>query len=89
LTQKHRNSKKLQNNNKNDYIQTFLQGLTPTESIDYSLSKVTKQLKQVKKKSALRTSQGTWAKSNIKKAHAFTEHLVFRPHPSEINSKRK
>jgi hypothetical protein len=33
----------------------------------------------------LRTSQGSWARSNVKKAHAFAEHLaeVFQPHPSE------
>jgi hypothetical protein len=29
--------KQLLNNNKNDCTQTFLQGLTPTESTDYSL----------------------------------------------------
>jgi hypothetical protein len=33
---------KQQNNNKNDCIQTFLQGLTPIESTDCSLWKVTK-----------------------------------------------
>jgi hypothetical protein len=29
--------------------------------------------------------QGTWARSNIAKAHVFTEHLanVFQPHPPE------
>jgi hypothetical protein len=78
--------KQLLNSNKNDCIQTFLQGLIPAESIDYSLWKVTKKIKQVKKPSPLlRTSQGTWARSNIEKAHAFTEHLpyVFQLHPSE------
>jgi hypothetical protein len=78
--------KQLLNNNKNDCIQTFLQGLTPTESTDYSMWKVTKKIKQVKKSSPpLRTSRGTWARSNVKKAHTFTEHLakVFQPHPSE------
>jgi hypothetical protein len=42
--------------------------------------------KQVKKPSPpLRTSQGTWARSIVEKAHAFAEHLakVFKPHPSE------
>jgi hypothetical protein len=42
--------------------------------------------KQVKKPfPPLRTSQGTWARSNVKKAHAFAEHLanVFQPHLSE------
>jgi hypothetical protein len=80
LTQQHLNK------NKNDYIQTFLQGLTPTESTDYSLWKAIKKIKQVKKPSPwLRTSQGTWARSNAEKAHAFAEHLanVLQPHPSE------
>jgi hypothetical protein len=33
----------------------------------------------------LRTSQGTWARSNVEKAHAFAKHLadIFQPHPSE------
>jgi hypothetical protein len=63
-----------------------LQGLTPRESSDYSLWKATKKIKQVKKPSPpLRTSQGTWARSNVEKAYAFPEHLaeVYQPHPSE------
>jgi hypothetical protein len=78
--------KQLLNRNKNYCIQTFLQGLTPTESTDYSLWKAIKKIKQVKKPSPpLRTSQGTWARGNVEKAHAFAEHLanVFQPHPSE------
>jgi hypothetical protein len=46
----------------------------------------TKKIKRLKKPSQpLRTSQGTWARSNIEKAHAFGEHLanVFQLHPSE------
>jgi hypothetical protein len=33
----------------------------------------------------IRTPLGTWASSNIEKAHAFAHHLaeVFQPHPSE------
>jgi hypothetical protein len=33
----------------------------------------------------LKTSQGTWAGSNVEKAHAFVEHLanVFQPRPLE------
>jgi endonuclease/exonuclease/phosphatase family metal-dependent hydrolase len=82
--------KQLLNNNRNDCIQTFLQGLTPTESSDYFLWKATKKIKQVKKPSPpLRTSQGTWARSNIANAHAFAEHLAnfFNCIPS-INLKR-
>jgi hypothetical protein len=47
---------------------------------------VTKKIKHVKEPSPpLRTSQGTWARSNIEKAHAFVKHLanVYQPHPSE------
>jgi hypothetical protein len=43
-----------------------------------------KKIKQVKKPSPPhRTSQGTWARSNVEKALAFAEHLakVFQPHP--------
>jgi hypothetical protein len=42
------------------------------------------KIKQVKKSSPLRTTKGTWARSNVEKAHAFAEHLakVFQPHPS-------
>jgi hypothetical protein len=53
---------------------------------DYSLRKATTKIKQVKKPSApLRTSHGTWAGSNVEKAHAFAEHLanVIQPHPLE------
>jgi hypothetical protein len=46
---------------------------------------VTKKIKLIKKPSPpLRTSQGTRAKSNVEKAHAFPEHFakVSQPHPS-------
>jgi hypothetical protein len=45
LTQQHKNSKQFLYNNKNNCIQTFLQGLTPTKS----LWKATEKLKQIKK----------------------------------------
>jgi hypothetical protein len=39
--------------------------------------KATKKIKHVKKPSPpLRASQGTWARSNVKMAHAFDEHLA-------------
>jgi hypothetical protein len=66
--------KEFLNSNRNDCIQTFLQGLTPTESTDCSLWKATKKIKQVKKPSPpLRTSQGTWSRSNVENANAFAE----------------
>jgi hypothetical protein len=66
---------------KNDRVQTFLQGLQPTVSTGYSLWKATKNLKRITQPSP---TLGTWANSNIDKAHAFTNHLanVFQPHPS-------
>jgi hypothetical protein len=78
-------------NNKNDCIQTFLQGLTPTESTDYSLWKVTQKLKHVKKPPLLRTSQGTWVRSNVEKADVFAKHLadVLQPHLSEDEPKEE
>jgi hypothetical protein len=46
----------------------FLQGLSPTESTDYSLWKAIKKTKQAKEPSPpLRTSQGTWTKAMSKK----------------------
>jgi hypothetical protein len=66
--------------------QSFLQSLTPTDSTDYSLWKVTKKIKQITKSSpSPGTPQGTWAKNNSEKAHAFAKHLeqVFQPHPLE------
>jgi hypothetical protein len=41
--------KELQNNNKNYCIERFLQGLTSTESANYSLWKVMEKIKQIKK----------------------------------------
>jgi hypothetical protein len=45
----------------NDGIQTFLQGLTPTDSTCYSPWKLTKKIKQTTKSSPLETAEGTWA----------------------------
>jgi hypothetical protein len=52
---------------------------------------VAKKLKHVKKPSLLRTSQGTWARINVKKAHAFAKHLadVFSHIPQKMNPERK
>jgi hypothetical protein len=75
LTQQHRNSKNSSITKKN-CIQTFLQGLVEGDQ----------KIKQVKNPSPpLRTSQGTWAKRNIGKTHAFAERLAkdFQLHPSE------
>jgi hypothetical protein len=44
----------------------------------------TRKIKQGKKSPPLKTSQGTWARIKVEKAHTFAEHLakVFQPHPS-------
>jgi hypothetical protein len=71
---------------KNDHVQSFLQDLQPMAAADYSLWKATKTLKRITQPSPLiRMPLGTWASSNINKAHAFAHHLaeVFQPHPSE------
>jgi hypothetical protein len=47
---------------------------------------VTKKIKQVTKSSPpIRTTQGTWARSDAENARAFANHLaqVFQPHSSE------
>jgi hypothetical protein len=81
--------KQLLHHHKNDGIQNFLHGLTPTASTNYSLWKTTKKLKTVTQPSTpVRTSQRTWARSNAEKAQAFAHHLasIFQPHPSDPSS---
>jgi hypothetical protein len=81
--------KQLLHDHRNAGIQKFLHGLKPTASTDYSLWKTTKKLKPVTRHSTpIRTSQGTWARSNAEEAQAFDHHLasVFQPHPSDPNS---
>jgi hypothetical protein len=67
----------LLNTNKNDCIQTLLQGLTSTYSTEYSLWKVTNRTKQITESSPpLRTPQGTWTKKNAEKTQAFAKDLA-------------
>jgi hypothetical protein len=76
-------------NKKNYNIQTFLNGLTPTDSTNYSLWKTTKKLKAVTQTSTpIPTTQGTWARTDADKAQAFPNHLasLFQPHPPESDS---
>jgi hypothetical protein len=80
-----RELKQLLNNNRNHNIQTFLKGLAlrhpPT--IPYGRRSKTKQI--TKSSPPLRTTQGTWARSDIEKANTFAENLanVFQLHRSE------
>jgi hypothetical protein len=56
---------------KNSNIQRFLHGLTLMASTDSSLWKTTKKLKTVTQPSIpIRTSQGTWVRSNAEKAQS-------------------
>jgi hypothetical protein len=62
----------------NDCSQSFLQGLiTPTQSTEYSLSKVAIKLQHVKQPSpSLWASQGTRKRGkDVEKAHDFAKHL--------------
>jgi hypothetical protein len=79
--------KQLLHDHKNYNIQTFLNGLTPTASTDYSLWKTTRNL-VTQTSTPLRTPQGTWARTNADKAQASSNHLasVFQPHPPEPDS---
>jgi hypothetical protein len=67
-------------------FQTFLQDLSPSASTDYSLWKAAKKAKQTTNSSyPLRTTRGTWARTNTEKARKFADHLatVFQPHPTQ------
>jgi hypothetical protein len=64
----------------------FFKSPQPTAAADYSLWKATKTLKRITQPSPpIRMPLGTWASSNIDKAHAFAHHLAeaFQPHTSE------
>jgi hypothetical protein len=80
--------KELLNNNKNDCIQTFLQGLKPTESNDYSLWKVTKKIKQVKKPSPRHKKLGQEATST-KHTLSVTLRKYFSCIPHKMKPKTK
>lgn len=59
-----------------------LSHLTATKETEYSLWKATKSIKQPKKQNPpIKTSNGTWARSDKEKANKFAEHLskVFTP----------
>lgn len=62
--------------------------LTPTETIDYSLWKAKKKLKEPQfTQSAIQRRLGDWARSNQEKVHLFASHLsdVFSPHSNNNN----
>jgi len=74
---------------KNEGIQNYQQGLTPTEATDYLLWKVTRKIKQPQHQiPPIRINRNTWAQTDKQKATSFTEHLasVFQPFPSQLTA---
>jgi hypothetical protein len=81
--------KLLLNNLKNEGIQNYLQGLTPTEATDNSLWKATRKRKQPQHQiTPIRINLNTWARTDKQKATAFAEHLasVSQPFPSQLSA---
>lgn len=73
---------------KRQSMEDYLKDLSPNEASDYSLWKATKKINQSNQPiSAVRSADGTWARTSEEKANAFANHLseVFKPYPSEIN----
>lgn len=69
--------------NKNDTFNDFLRELSDDKYTDYSLWRVTKNLKRPKTQaSPIRKEDGTWARENEQKAELFAEHLanIFQPY---------
>lgn len=80
--------KKLLIDSKNQEMQDYLEGLTPTTSTDYSLWKATRKLKQQQQHiPPIRDSNSKWARNNKEKVIMFANHLsnVFMPFPSTIS----
>lgn len=72
---------------KNQQFQTFTENLSATEATDYSLWRVTKNMKQPKQYiPPILRLDGTWAKSDLEKSEAFAEYFssVFQPNSSNI-----
>lgn len=70
----------------NTTLRTKLQNLTATASTEYSLWKFTKNLNRPQQsKSAIRKSNGAWARTSKEKANIFAQHLanVFTPNESQ------
>ena len=67
---------------KNDWFEEHTKGLSPNEATDYSLWKSTKYLKRPKQHiPPIRNEDGSWAKSTLEKAAAFSRYFseVFKP----------
>jgi len=78
----------LLHNLKDEGIQDYLKGLTPTEVTDYSLWKAIRKMKRPQPRiPPVRINHNTWARMDKQKATAFAEHLasVFQPFPSRLS----
>jgi hypothetical protein len=79
-------------NLKNEGIQNYLKGLTPTEATDFSLRKATRKIKQLQHQiPPVRINHNTWARTDKQKATAFAEHLasVFQLFPPQLSVKEE
>lgn len=75
-------------NLKNEWFQEFTSNLSPTETTNYSLWKVTKSIRQPKTSiPPIMKSDGTWAKSDTEKSDEFSKHFdqVFKPFFQNLN----
>ena len=75
-------------NLKNEGIQDYLKGLTPTEVTDYSLWKASRKMKRPQHHTPpVRISHNTWARTDKQKSTALAEHLAsaFQPFPSRLS----
>lgn len=70
---------------RNESFQQYVATLSPTATTDYSLWKATKKIKRpILHVPPIRSSSGSWARSDEEKASVFADHLatVFQPNPS-------
>ena len=75
-------------NLKNEGIQDYLKGLTPTEVTDYSLWKARRKMKRPQHHiPPIRINHYIWGRTDKQKATAFAEHLAsdFQPFPSQLS----
>jgi hypothetical protein len=73
---------------KNQQFENFTENLSASEATDYSLWKVTKNMKQPKQHiPPILRLDGTWAKSDLEKSEAFAEYFagVFKPNSPNVN----
>lgn len=81
-----RRLKEMIKNYKEETLQEYLYGLSPTADTDYSLWKATRNLeKSCQAFPPVKKSDGTWARSDREKVALFANHLKDRFQPHDIN----